>query len=57
MTSGKQVSAFIWMGVSFTHKTHPMDQAHAPKKKLWRKKKERLTEGMTAKSNNERGWG
>ena len=44
---------FYLDGVSFTHKTHPMDQAQAPKKKLWRKKKERLAKGMTAKSNNE----
>ena len=43
-------------GVSFTHKyTHKydaMDQARAPKKKLWRKKSERLAAGLTTKSNN-----
>ena len=45
--------AFYLDGVSFTHKTHPMDQAQAPKKKLWRRRNERLKQGMTAKSNNE----
>ena len=45
--------AFYLDGVSFTHKTHPLDQAQAPKKKLWRRRNERLKAGMTAKSNNE----
>ena len=45
--------AFYLDGVSFTHKFHPMDQAQAPKKKLWRRRNERLKKGLTAKSNNE----
>ena len=45
--------AFYLDGVSFTHKTHPMDQAQAPRKKIWRRRNERLRAGMTAKSNNE----
>ena len=44
--------AFYLDGVSFTHKYNPMDQARAPKKKLWRKKSERLAPGLTTKSNN-----
>lgn len=44
---------FYLDGVSFTHKFNPLDQAQAPRKKIWRRKNERLSFGLTAKSNNE----
>jgi transposase len=44
--------AFYLDGASFTHKYNPLDQAQAPRKKIWRQKKERLSFGMTAKSSN-----
>ena len=39
-------------GVSFVYKTNPMDQARAPKGRVWRKKSEGLTQGCLAKEKN-----
>lgn len=44
---------FYLDGASFTHKYHPLDQAQAPKTRIWRKENERLKFGLTAKSNHE----
>ena len=44
--------AFYLDGVAFTHKCNPHDQALAVKRKVWRRKGERLKFGLTAKSNN-----
>ena len=41
--------AFYLDGVSFVYKTNPMDQARAPKGRVWRKKSEGLTQGCLAK--------
>ena len=41
--------AFYLDGVSFVHKTNPMDQARAPKGRVWRKKSEGLAQGCLAK--------
>lgn len=41
--------AFYLDGVSFVYKTNPMDQARAPKVRVWRKKSEGLTQGCLAK--------
>ena len=41
--------AFYLDGVSFVHKTRPLDQAKAPKGKVWRKKSEGLEPGCTSK--------
>jgi len=41
--------AFYLDGVSFVHKTRPLDQATAPKGKIWRRKAEGLSPGCTAK--------
>ena len=43
--------AFYLDGVSFVHKTNPMDQARAPKGRVWRKKSEGLTQGCLAKGS------
>ena len=41
--------AFYPDGVSFVHKTNPMDQARAPNGRVWRKKSEGLAQGCLAK--------
>lgn len=43
--------AFYLDGVSFVHKTRPLDQATAPKGKIWRKKSEGLAPGCTSKGS------
>ena len=44
--------AFYLDGVSFIYKTNPMDQARAPKGRVWRKKKsEGLNQGCLAKGS------
>ena len=40
---------FYLDGVSFVYKTNPMDQARAPKGRVWRKKSEGLKQGCLAK--------
>ena len=45
--------AFYVDGVSFTHKRRPMDQAKAPRGRVWRKKSEGLKRGCTAKGSKE----
>ena len=45
----KDSIAFYLDGVSFVYKTNPMDQARAPKGRVWRKKSEGLTQGCLAK--------
>ena len=49
----KEGIAFYLDGASFTHKYHPLDQAQAPKSRIWRRQNERLSFGLTAKSNHE----
>ena len=49
----KEAIAFYLDGASFTHKYDPLDQAQAPRTMLWRRKSERLSFGLTAKSNHE----
>ena len=44
---------FIWMGVSFTHKTNPVDEAKAPKGRIWRRANEGLNRRCTAKGSHE----
>ena len=41
--------AYYLDGVSFVYKTNPMDQARAPKGRVWRRKSEGLTQGCLAK--------
>lgn len=41
--------AFYLDGVSFAYKTNPMDQARAPKGRVWRRKSEGLIQGCLAK--------
>ena len=43
--------AFYLDGVSFVYETNPMDQARAPKGRLWRKKSEGLKQGCLAKES------
>ena len=43
--------AFYLAGVSFVYKTNPMDQARAPKGRVWRKKSEGLKQGCLAKGS------
>ena len=43
--------AFYLDGVSFVHKTNPLDQARAPKGRVWRKRSEGLTQGCLAKGS------
>ena len=43
--------AFYLDGVSFIYKTNPMDQARAPKGRVWRKKSEGLNQGCLAKGS------
>lgn len=43
--------AFYLDGVSFVYKTNPMDQARAPKGRVWRKKSEGLKQGCLAKGS------
>ena len=45
----KDSIAFYLDGVLFVYKTNPMDQARAPKGRVWRKKSEGLTQGCLAK--------
>ena len=45
----KDSVAFYLDGFSFLYKTNPMDQARAPKGRVWRKKSEGLTQGCQAK--------
>ena len=45
----KDSIAFYLDGVLFVYKTNPMDQARAPKGRVWRKKFEGLTQGCLAK--------
>jgi hypothetical protein len=45
--------SFYLDGASFTHKYHPLDQAQAPKTRIWRRPNERLSQGLTAKSAHE----
>ena len=42
-------TAFYLDGVSFVYKTNPMDQARAPKGRVWRRKSEGLTRGCLTK--------
>ena len=42
---------FYLDGVSFIYKTNPMDQARAPKGRVWRKKSEGLRQGCLAKGS------
>lgn len=44
--------AFYLDGVSFVHKTRPMDQALAPRGRIWRKASEGLDYGCTAKGSS-----
>lgn len=44
--------SFYLDGVSFTHKFNPLGQAQCAKKKIWRRKSERLKFRLTTKSNN-----
>ena len=44
-------------GVSFIYKTNPLDQARAPKGRVWRKKSEGLTRGCLAKGSKSRTGG
>ena len=41
--------SFFLDGVSFIHKYNPLDQARAPKGRIWRKPREGLSYGCTAK--------
>ena len=43
--------AFYFDGTGFVHKTHPADQATAPKGRIWRKIGEGLHQGCTAKGS------
>jgi len=43
--------AFYLDGVSFIYKTNPLDQARAPKGRVWRKKSQGLTRGCLAKGS------
>ena len=43
--------AFYFDGTGFIHKTHPADQATAPRGKIWRQKGEGLAPGCTAKGS------
>lgn len=43
--------AFFFDGTGFIHKTHPQDQATAPRGRIWRKKGEGLAPGCTAKGS------
>ena len=43
--------AFYLDGVSFVYKTNPIDQARAPKGRVWRKKSEGLKQGCLAKGS------
>ena len=45
----KDSIAFYLDGVLFVYKTNPMDQARAPKGRVWRQKFEGLTQGCLAK--------
>ena len=45
----KENIMFYFDGVSFGHKTRPMDQARVPKGRIWRKTSEGLAFGCTAK--------
>ena len=49
--------AFYLDGVSFIYKTNPMDQARAPKGRVWRKKSEGLKQGCLAKGSKVRTGG
>ena len=40
---------FYFDGASFAHKTRPMDQAGAPKGRIWRKTSKGLAFGCTSK--------
>lgn len=42
---------FFFDGTGFIHKTHPQDQASAPKGRIWRGKGEGLQRGCTAKGS------
>ena len=42
---------FYLDGVSFIYKTNPMDQARAPKGRVWQKKSEGLKQGCLAKGS------
>lgn len=44
---------FYLDGVSFTHKRNPADEARAPKGRIWRKTREGLDFGATAKGSKE----
>ena len=43
--------AFYLYGLSFVYKTNPMDQARAPKGRVWRKISEGLKQGCLAKGS------
>ena len=45
--------AFYLDGVNFVHKTRPKDQTCAPRKKVWRKRKDGLKSGCVAKGRKE----
>ena len=49
--------AFYLDATSFVYKRHPMDQARAPRGRIWRKISERLDIGCTAKGRMERSGG
>ena len=48
----KETIAFYFDGVSFIHKTRPLDQALAPPGRVWRKRCEGLDTGCTAKASS-----
>ena len=45
--------AFYLDGVNFVHKTRPKEQSCAPRKKVWRKRKDGLKSGCVAKGRKE----
>ena len=49
--------SFFLDGVSFIHKYNPLDQARAPKGRIWRKPREGLSYGGTAKEAHCGSWG
>ena len=48
----KQIGFYL-DGVSFVYKRNPLDQARAPKARIWRRKDEGLTTGCLAKGRKE----
>ena len=50
-----QTVAFYLNGVSFVFKTNPLDQARAPKGRVWRKRSEGPTQGFLTKDSKSGG--